>query len=496
MYSAFINFELRMWVLLATACLIIGLLSMSCGGAGTAELVPDSTPNFSLSSSTLDFTNQSVGTASQALTATLTNGGNGSLTLSAIQVTGSDAGDFSLTNTCGASLAPSAQCALSVKFTPSAAGSRKAAVVFTDNASSSPQTLSLAGTGTAPEAALSATTLAFGNQSVGTSSPAQMLSLTNNGNGALGIASVVVTGADSSDFPETTDCGSSLGAGGKCTVSVTFTPTASGSRTAFVGITDTASGSPHTVALSGMGVAPAVSLSPPSLSFVSQTIGTSSTVQTITLTNGGSTTLSITSLVMAGANAGDFAQTNSCGSSVASGGSCTISVTFTPSASGSRTASVSVTDNASGSPQTVGLSGAGVAPAVSLSPTSLSFVSQTIGTSSTVQTITLTDSGSATLSISSLVMAGANAGDFAQTNTCGSSVASGGSCTIGVTFTPSASGSRTASLSVTDNASSSPQTVSLSGTGVAPAVSLSPTSLSFVSQTIGTSQHGSDDHAD
>src|SRR5208337_760057 len=142
------------------------------------------------------------------------------------------------------------------------------------------------------------------------------------------------------------------------------------------------------------------------------------------------------------------------------------SVTFTPKASGSRAASLTITDNAGGSPQTVGLSGTGtVSAGVSLSPTSLSFGSQPVATSTT-QTVTLGNGGGAALSITGLAISGADAGDFAEiADTCGSSLAAGGTCTIGVTFTPSTAGQRTATLSITDNASGSPQAVSLSGTG-------------------------------
>ncbi len=187
--------------------------------------------------------------------------------------------------------------------------------------------------------------------------------------------------------------------------------------------------------------------------------------------------MSITSLALTGTNPSDFAQTNNCGSSVAAGATCTISVTFTPSASGSLTASLSIADNASGSPQAVSLSGTGTAPAAGVSPSSLTFASQAVGATSAAQTVTLNNTGTAALSITSLALTGTNPSDFAQTNNCGSSVAAGANCTISVTFTPSASGSWTASLSITDNASGSPQAVSLSGTGTAPAA---PISASFV----------------
>ena len=172
-----------------------------------------------------------------------------------------------------------------------------------------------------------------------------------------------------------------------------------------------------------------------------------------------------------GANAGDFAETNTCGSSVAAGASCTISVTFTPLSTTSFAASLTVTDNAAGSPRSVSLSGTGTvppAPGASIAPAGpLSFAATTSATSQS-QTVTLTNSGNAALSVTSITIGGANATDFAQTNTCGSSVAAGDNCTISVTFTPLSAASVTASLSVADNAGNSPQTVTLNGIGSAP----------------------------
>jgi len=421
----------------------------------------------------------------------LTNVGNAALTLSSVQVTGSNVGDFSLTNRCGSSLAASAQCTLAVTFAPSATGARTASVVFTDNAAGSPQSLSLIGTGTGPGVSLSATTLTFGSQLVGTSSPAQTVTLMNVGNSALGISSLVVAGANPGDFPETTTCGSSVVAGGSCTISVTFTPTASGSRAATVTITDNAGDSSQTVSLTGTGTNSAVSLTPNSLVFGSQNLGTTSAPQSVTLNNSGNGALNVSGVAMTGANPGDFAETSTCGASVAAGGNCTIAVTFTPSSTGTRSASVTITDDAGNSPQTISLTGTGASAAAvaGLSPSNLTFGSQPITTSSAPQTVTLTNTGSAALKITSLAMAGTNASDFAQTNTCGASVAAGGSCSISVTFTPAAAGSRSATLVVTDNSGNvagSTQNVGLTGTGTASSVSLSATTLTFGSQAVAT----------
>ena len=217
---------------------------------------------------------------------------------------------------------------------------------------------------------------------------------------------------------------------------------------------------------SGVSGSPAASLSPTSLTFPSQTVGTTSAAQAVTLSNSGSAALSITSIAVTGTNSGDFGQTNNCGSSLAAGSSCAINVTFTPAATGTRSATLTVTDNASNSPQTASLTGPGVSssgtPTATLSPTSLTFGNQTVGTSSPAQSVTLSNSGSAALSISSFAITG----DFGQANNCGSSLAAGSSCTINVTFTPTAAGTRNGTLTITDNASNGPQTVSLTGTGV------------------------------
>ena len=480
-------------VILAAACIAMAMGSISCGGGGGTVVVPVSTAGFSISPTTVTFANQALGTTSAADSATLINVGNATLTFSSIQVMGPNAGDFNLTSTCGSSLSASSQCTLSVTFTPSAAGTRTAAVVFTDNATGSPQTVNLTGTGTSAGVGLSATILTFGSQLLGTPTAAQSVTLTNNGNSALSITSLAVTGANPGDFPETTTCGSSVAAGGSCTTSVTFTPTAPGDRTAALTITDSAIGSPQTIILTGTGTNPAVTLTASSLAFGNQNLGTTSLPQSVTLNNTGNATLNIASIVVTGANPGDFTANNTCGSSVAAGGNCTISVTFTPASSGSRTASVAITDNASTSPQLIALAGtgAGTSAVATFSTTSLTFGSQSLSTTSSAQAVTLTNTGNATLTYTPpLPITGANPSDFSENDNCGGSVAAGANCTVNVTFTPSASGTRTASLTLTSNASNSPQMVSLSGMGTSSTVSLIRLNLDLRNSNRWHDEHG------
>jgi hypothetical protein len=212
---------------------------------------------------------------------------------------------------------------------------------------------------------------------------------------------------------------------------------------------------------------PSVALSPISLTFASQTVATVSVSQAINLTNNGTAPLSVSSVTLSGANPADFSRTSGCGTSVSVGGNCSITVTFKPTAAGSRTAFVNIADSATGSPQSVPVSGTGVAaaPAVTLTPTSLNFASTTVGTATASQSVVLKNTGTGTLTISAVAMSGANPGDFSQTNNCGPSVGAGGSCTFSVKFKPTAKSTRTATLSITNNAPLSPHAVALTGTG-------------------------------
>ncbi len=209
---------------------------------------------------------------------------------------------------------------------------------------------------------------------------------------------------------------------------------------------------------------PICKVSPASLSFPTQLLKTTSAAKTATLTNTGNATMSITSIGITGINPGDFAQTHTCGTSLPVGGKCTVSASFKPTAKGTRTAAVSIADNAAPpNPQRLGLSGTGTE--VRLVPASLSFGDQKVGTKSAPKNVTITNVGTTTLTISGISLTGTNAGDFSQTHTCGGTLGAGASCTISVTFHPSATGARSAAVSISDNGGGSPQKVSLSGTG-------------------------------
>ncbi|MGC9998379.1 MAG: choice-of-anchor D domain-containing protein, partial [Terriglobia bacterium] len=260
-------------------------------------------------------------------------------------------------------------------------------------------------------AGVSAISIGFGSVVVNTTSPAQHLAVENTGSASLFISRVALSGTYASRFAQSNNCPSSLAVGASCTISLTFTPNTPGNSSATLIVWTAGLGSRKSVSLNGVGVTggtPAAGLSPGSLAFASQPVGKTSGAGTATLDNAGTAALSISSVTITGANPGDFAQANNCGSSLSAGSSCTFNITFTPAASGSRTALLSVADNSAGSPQTVSLSGTGTVASASLSPTSLSFGNQSVNTTSGVLAATLTNGGTAALSLSSIALTGAN----------------------------------------------------------------------------------------
>ena len=209
-----------------------------------------------------------------------------------------------------------------------------------------------------PNATLSANSLTFTKEVVGFSSPAQTITLGNTGPQMLGFSGAAISGTNSADFALTHNCGATLTAKLSCELSVTFTPTATGSRTAVLTITDTSSDSPQTVSLSGSGVqaTETVQLTPNSLSFGTVLNGTTASTQSVTLANSGNNSLNIAKIAVAGT---DFSETNTCGASVAAGATCTITVSYTPSSSGINQTHLAITDDGINSPQSVSLSGSG-----------------------------------------------------------------------------------------------------------------------------------------
>jgi outer membrane protein assembly factor BamB len=201
---------------------------------------------------------------------------------------------------------------------------------------------------------LSSTSMTFSTQLVGTTSAVQSVTLSNPGAQPVTIASIVASG----DFQQANKCPAKLKAGASCTIKVAFSPHSSGTKTGTVTITDSAAGSPQTIALAGEGTA--VLLSSGLLDFGDQKVGTSSQPQTVRMTNVSKDPIHISAAGIAGANFSDFTEQTTCGSQLPGGASCTFSLTFTPKGKGSRSAHLAIADNGGASPQEVNLTGNGI----------------------------------------------------------------------------------------------------------------------------------------
>jgi hypothetical protein len=465
---------------------------------------------FRLSTVLLAFPSQILNTSSSPLTVTLTNNGSTATSITSILPSLTV---FTQTNTCGTSLAAHASCTVNVTFKPNAVAPFSGTLTFIDADSTSPQVVTITGTGISsggPTATLLPSSLNFGSVNVGSTSAAMTSTLTEtNPTLSLNIKSIVISGTNASDFTlsTATTCPSSgtLNALGTCIISVTFTPGASGARLATLTVTDNASGGSQTIALSGTGSTGATAtatLLPATLSFGSVAVGSTSAAKSSTLTDTSATVaLNISSITITGANASDFKLSTS--STCPSAGTinplatCLVTVTFSPTASGARSATLTVFDNTTAGSQTIALSGTGTGGSTAtatLLPSSLSFGSVAVGSTSAAKSSTLTDTSTTiALNISSITITGTNAADFklSTSSTCPSSgtINPLATCLVTVTFSPSASGTRSATLTVSDNTSIGSQTVALSGTGTGGSTTtatLLPSSLSFGSIAVGS----------
>lgn len=332
---------------------------------------------------------------------------------------------------------------------------------------------------------LAGSTLNFGSQNVSSTGGAQSVALQNIGGQALAISSIAPAGTNAADFAATNTCGVSVNPGAACSISITFTPTAPGAHSATLVLTDSSPSSPQLFYLTGTGIAIAAgfSVTPASYNFGSHPVTVSSAAETFTITNPGNQPLAVSSILSQGANAADFVVSAKTCSTVAPAGgtpaSCTFAVTFTPSIVGAESASIVITSSDSLSPHSLPVSGTGLStgtPAATISASSISFATPclsgtgTCGELGPVQSVTLTNTGNGPLQISSITPTGTNPNDFVvYGGNCPQSpsvLPASASCSISVGFTPTATGSRSASITILDNSnniSGSTQAIALSG---------------------------------
>jgi hypothetical protein len=310
------------------------------------------------------------------------------------------------------------------------------------------------------------------NESIEVNCADSPLVITNRGTVPLSLATITTE----APFTLLNGCSTSLPVGQSCEVTAQFTPSAVGNEAVGLTVANGSVLSPFQVLLYGNGVTPNFSLLPNALTFTSQKVGTISNTQTLTLTNLTGTPQTYQSLRTLSNNSA-FIENDNCQRLVVT--SCTISIAFAPQATGVITGSVNVNDS-NNNPVSASLTGTAysIGPVLGVSQTSLSFGTPFVGTSVIPQIVTLTNTGDAPV-----VLTGVAAGTgFAFLNTCGSSLQPGASCEIGVFLDTSTTGTKAASLTITDNAPNSPQTVALSGT--VSSVSVTPASGSSTSATL------------
>jgi Abnormal spindle-like microcephaly-assoc'd, ASPM-SPD-2-Hydin len=310
---------------------------------------------------------------------------------------------------------------------------------------------------------VSKTSLSFGNEPLNSASAPMSVKVTNTGVVPLSVSSISLSNTSPHPFSQTNNCGSSVAVNGSCTINVVFNPSTLGGATATLSIATGAGTGTQTVALSGTGAAPAYTVSPSSLAFGVLPPNSASAPMPVTVTNTGSLALPITSIALSSTSPQPYSQSNNCGSSVAVGSSCTINVTFDPAAAGAATATLSIQAGGGAGLQNVALSGTGAAPTYTVSASTLAFGNQTVNSPSAPMSVTVTNTGVVALPVPSITLSSTSPQPYSQTNTCGTSVAVGGSCTINVVFDPGSSGASPATLAI--NAGTSASNVSLSGTG-------------------------------
>ena len=389
-YTCYVDVQLQP----TTTGTLSGSLTFTDSATGSPHTIPltgtgiDPTGAVQVSQSSITFADQSTNVRSTAAVVYLSNLDATTATVSGVTVTG----DFSFSGCdAGTTLYQYNNCAMYVYFTPTAAGPRTGSISIADNSASSPHVITLAGNGInpAPLVGLTPSSLNFGSQPLASTTNYQSISLMNTGTAPLQVTGMV---SSSTDFPLSTSCVTTIAAGSSCTFYVAFNPQAAGTRSGSVQITDNASGSPHVLPLTGTGVGSVVQLNPTTLNFGTQVVGAVSNPQTITVTNAGNVTLNIASIVAAG----DFSQTNNCPAALGGGGSCTISVTFTPSVQGVRTGGVTITDDGAGSPQAVVVQGNGAQPQADLALTAAANPAGIQPGGSTTFTFTVINNGTAT----------------------------------------------------------------------------------------------------
>ena len=458
---------------------IMSIASNSVSGSKSTVNLRGSgkSPQLTVNASSLDFGNVNLNTtATKALT--LISSGNTALTVNAVAVSG--AGFAISGSTFPAKLNPGQSLTLQASFDPTVAGAATGNVTISSNSSTGKtSTISLTGTGMAGQLSVSATALDFGSVSLNTTL-SKTLTLTSSGNAAVTVNPVTLTGAafavSGATFPATLNPGQSL------SLQVSFDPIATGTASGTITISSNASsGGTATVALSGTGTSPQLTISG-TMAFGNVVLNSTST-QTLTLTSSGTAPVTVNSATLAGTGFSMSGATLP--TTLNPGQTLTLQVNFNPTTAGSASGTITISSNSfSGGTATVSLSGTGTSPQLTISGSTIAFGNVVLNSAST-KTLTLTSSGTAAVTVNSVTLTGTG---FSMTGaTFPTTLSPGQTLTLQVTFSPTAPGSASGTITISSNSSTGgSSTVALSGTGTTnPVLTLSANTLSFGDDLIG-----------
>ena len=438
---------------------IIAILGLSSCTSFTNPKTPSKTPGagtgvLSANLTTVSFGTVGVGKATTQ-SVTVTNTGTSTVTIDQTAVTG--ASFTTGAGTPSATIAPGQSKTIQIQFAPLLAGSAAGGFTLTSNASNSPLTVELVGTGGQAGLAISPANFNFGSVQVGSTGSAT-ITLTNSGNESVSInqASAAGTGFSAIGLAP----GATIAAGQSTTFTAQFTPTTPGSASGSISVASNAPNSPLTVALSGSGSQAQISAIPSTAGFGNVSTGTSNS-QTISLTNNGTASLVVSHAAVSGTG---FSVTGlNTPLTIPAGSNTTFNAVFAPGAAGAVTGSISLTSNAPNSPFTIALSGSGLAGTqlLTFGTSSLSFGSVNVGSNSDLSS-SLTNTGNSSVTISAVNVTGAV---FTVSGvSSGETLTAGQSIPVTVQFAPAAAGAVSGAVTLLSNATNS-AAMSLSGSG-------------------------------
>lgn len=405
---------------------------------------------------------------------TLTNTGTAAVNVSSSSIAG--AGYTVASGSPSGSIAVGQSVTVQIAFAPTATGNATGSFTIASNASNSPLTVALSGTGTQPGLASTPASVSFGNVVVGASGTASV-NLSNTGSASVTVSQASVTGTGFTIVGS--PAGQTIQPGGSFSFTAQFSPISVGNAAGSISIASNAPNSPMTIALTGAGTQAGLSSTPTSVSFGNVAVGTSGSAS-VSLSNTGSASVTVSQASVTGT--GFTIVGSPTGQTIQPGQSISFTTKFSPTSAGNANGAISVASNAPNSPMTIPLTGIGTQPGLASTPTSVSFGKVVVGANGSAS-VNLSNTGSASVTISQASVTGT--GFSLVASPAGQTIQPGQSFSFTAEFSPTSVGNATGSISVASDAPNSPMTIALTGTGTEPGLAVSPTGVNFKGVVVG-----------